>query len=228
VQILSEAQRKQIAGSIAAAEATTSGEIYVVVARRSADFTWVMLLWAAVAAVMIPLSLLLAGVDPGARALALLGGWRVGHAGSSVDAASWAVGLMLVGQTAIFIAAVLLGRMFPGALVPSAWKRQAVHRAALDQFMAHGIEATDARTGVLIYVSLAERIVEIVADTGIHSRVAPGTWSTITAGMVSAIGSGDLAGGIERAIAGVGERLAEHFPPGPDNEDELPDRVVVI
>jgi putative membrane protein len=98
-------------------------------------------------------------------------------------------------------------------LTPAQLKRDHVHARAMEQFN-HRLHATKASTGVLIYASLAERMVEIVADEDIHERVEIGQWDRAVKAATAAIGSGDVAGGLVAAIGVCGLALAEHFPRG--------------
>src|SRR3546814_1730236 len=82
------------------------------------------------------------------------------------------------------------------------------------------------RTAVLIYVSLAEHQVEIVADRAIHSRVEPEEWGRIAAGLVDALKDGRPGDGLVAAVEQSGELLARHFPPDVRNPNELPDRLI--
>ena len=93
---------------------------------------------------------------------------------------------------------------------------------------AQGLHLTRARTGVLIFVALAERHVEIIADQGINALVPPGTWDQAVADFVARVRAGRIAEGFLAAIAVVGERLAEHFPRPADDVDELPNRLIEI
>lgn len=101
-------------------------------------------------------------------------------------------------------------------LVPKSLRYRAAHANALRQFLARNIHATAARTGVLIFVSLAERYAEVIADAGINEKVPQEAWNDIVAGLVSHARQDRLAEGYLEAIAAVGERLAAHFPPGPE------------
>ena len=80
----------------------------------------------------------------------------------------------------------------------------------------------------LLFVSVAERYAEIIADEGINERVAPGTWKDIVDGLTAAIGSGHPADGFVTAIAAIGAILAKHFPPGTRSPNELPDHLIIL
>ena len=96
------------------------------------------------------------------------------------------------------------------------------------QFFAQGLDQTENRTGVLIYASLAERYAEIVADAGIHAKVTPDVWDQAIAALVAGMREGRPGDGFVAAIERCGAVLAEHFPPGALNRDELPNRLVEI
>ncbi len=113
-------------------------------------------------------------------------------------------------------------------LVPKSIKHARVRRSALAQFLAQNIHTTKGRTGVLIYVSLAERIAEVVADQGIYQKVGPRCWDEIVAGLVEELERGRARAGFVAAIRASGELLAAHFPPRRANPNELPDRLIVL
>jgi putative membrane protein len=80
----------------------------------------------------------------------------------------------------------------------------------------------------LIFASLAERYAEIVADSGINTKVQPEVWSKAIAAMISAIKDERPGDGFIAAVELCGEQLARHFPPGALNPDELPNKVIEI
>jgi putative membrane protein len=98
----------------------------------------------------------------------------------------------------------------------------------MQQFFAHGLHHTQNRTGVLIFASVAERYAEIVADAGINEKVTPHVWDQAVAALIAGIKQGRAADGFVAAIEQCGAVLAEHFPPGALNRDELPDKLVEI
>ena len=99
------------------------------------------------------------------------------------------------------------------ALTPRSLKHDCAHRRALEQFLAQNLHTTVGRTGVLIFVSVAERYAEVLADAAIHERVPQAVWRSIVDDLTDALGKGDAAEGFVRAIGAVGEQLARHFPP---------------
>jgi len=202
--MISEVDKHRVTEAIRAAEAKTSGEIYCVIAMASSDYRLVPVAWSALIALVVPLPLILLTMLP--------------------------VGTIYIAQLVVFIAlaTVLSSPALRYRVVPRRLKHVRAHAEALRQFFAHGLQETENRTGVLIFVSAAERYVEVVADAGIDAKVAPQTWDQVIAILVPAIKDGRVADGLIAAITQCGAILAQHFPPGAQNPDELPNRVVMI
>ncbi|MHB1013420.1 MAG: TPM domain-containing protein [Desulfobacteria bacterium] len=105
---------------------------------------------------------------------------------------------------------------------------QTARERAIDVFSQLRIWDTEHNNGVLIYLLLADRDVEIVADRGIHGKVGDQEWEGICRKMEAAFRQGDFEGGVVRGIREVTRHLAEHFPPIGDDRNELPDKPVVL
>jgi len=108
------------------------------------------------------------------------------------------------------------------------FKDQSARERALDIFSQLRIWDTAHNNGVLIYLLLADRKVEIVADRGIDAKVGAAGWEKICKSMETDFKAGNFAGGVVKGIQAVSQQLAAHFPrrrPGPN---ELPDEPVVI
>jgi uncharacterized membrane protein len=101
---------------------------------------------------------------------------------------------------------------------------------ALEVFGLLRIWDTEENCGVLVYLLLADRDVEIVADRGIHRRVGDDAWGAVCRKMEAAFRSGRFAEGIEAGLAEINALLAEHYPRegGASAGNELPDRPVVL
>jgi putative membrane protein len=133
-------------------------------------------------------------------------------------------------QLVVFIAAALVLSL-PAIrfhIVPRRTRHERAHISALRQFYAQGLHQTENRTGVLIFASLAERYAEIVADGGINAKVTPQVWDQAIAALIDGMKHGRAGDGFVAAVAQCGAVLAEHFPPGALNRDELPNRLVEI
>jgi putative membrane protein len=198
---LTEQDRQQITDAITETERRTSGELVAVIAPTADDYPYVPLLWPAVVALLLPAILLT--VAPGM--------------------AVWT--LYFAQATAFFVLALLL-HLLPVrmALVPASLKRRRASQLAREQFFEQGLHLTRARTGVLIFVAVAEHYVEIIADEGINALVPPGTWDKAVADFVEQVRAGRVAEGFLAVVEVVGARLAEHFPRADNDRDELPDR----
>jgi putative membrane protein len=85
------------------------------------------------------------------------------------------------------------------------------------------VTETRERSGVLLFLSEAERRVELLADRGIHERVGTEDWQALVNAVVESIRTGHAGDGIASAVDAIGARLAQHFPPSPDDINELPD-----
>jgi uncharacterized membrane protein YgcG len=106
---------------------------------------------------------------------------------------------------------------------------QSAHERALDIFSHLRIWDTAHNNGVLIYVLLADREVEIVADRGIDTKVGTAGWQKICTAMEADFKSGNFAGGVIKGIAAVSQQLATYFPrQGASGVNELPDAPVVM
>jgi len=100
---------------------------------------------------------------------------------------------------------------------------------ALEVFGNLRIWDTEENCGVLVYLLLADRDVEIVADRGIHAHVGTAAWEVVCRTMEAAFHAGRFTEGVEAGIAEINALLVRHFPradlPG---GNELPDRPVVL
>lgn len=216
--MLSRADHDRVHAAIAEAEQRTSGEIFCVVAHESGHYREVGFAWAAATALLAPPLSLVLGLKPSffmAAVLTLLeNGWVASHVGSlNAEVATALVGYAAV-QAALFVAVLAATSLAPvrRLLTPSLLKKAQVHARAMEQF-AHRLHATRAATGVLIFASLAERRVEIVADEAIHAKVTPQTWDRAVQAALGPISSGEAANGLIAAIEICGAALAEHCPP---------------
>jgi uncharacterized membrane protein len=112
--------------------------------------------------------------------------------------------------------------------LPALLRAISARQRAAEVFSLLRVWDTAENSGVLIYLLLADRDVEIVADRGISARVAPEEWQRICGRMEEAFGRGEFESGAVNGIRAVGELLARHFPAGPSPVDELPDRPIIL
>ena len=107
------------------------------------------------------------------------------------------------------------------------FSNQSARERALDVFSHLRIWDTAHNNGVLIYLLLADRKVEIVADRGIDAKVGSAGWQKICAVMESNFTAGNFSGGVIKGIQAVSRELATNFPKHGTNPNELPDKPVV-
>jgi putative membrane protein len=192
-----------VAAAIRAAEKNTSGQIVCVLAHSSSAYAHVPVLWSSVLALLTP--------------------WPL------IYLTPWSVQRIFLCQLAVFIVAglVLSWMRLRLLLVPRALQRARAHRAALEQFMVRGIGRTHNRSGVLIFVSLAERYARIIADEGIAAKVHAAEWQAAIDVLTGHMRHGRIAAGFTAAIERCGAVLAAHAPPD-GSANELPDRLYVM
>lgn len=207
---LTPQEHQALSSRIKAAEARTTGEIYCVVARSSGGYFHPAAFMLALGIVVLSLPLAFwfdrSWLGPSHLVFALA-------------------------QAAALASALLLLRVVPRLrilLVPRRLRYRRAHLNAVNQFLAHNIHMTERRTGVLIFVSLAERYAEVVADAGIGARVAQEEWNGIVARLTAAAAAGRLAEGLGDAIDRTAALLEAQFPGGVRNPNELDDHVVEI
>jgi len=223
-------EHARVAAAVAAAEACTDGEIAVVVAQRSDRYGDAAAHWAALAA-LAWLAMLSAWPAParhlGGRLAALADPWSEPGPHALLTAA---LTVALLGAAAAYLLAALLLRSdrVRVAVAPRATKGRRVHARALEVYAAAVQGRTRARTGVLIYLSLAEHRAEIAAEAGIHTRVDADRWGEAMAALVAGARAGRVADGLADAVTLVGAVLAEHFPRSDDDVNELGDGVIEL
>lgn len=226
---LDDAGRKLIADAVTAAESGTSGEIVTVLADRSDGYTDVALLWA-IGAAFTAMSVFAALPEPFLDAWEwvmgswVFGGW--GHEWTTGELASMVIALGLIKFVAVML--VQQWQLLKFALIPGPTKTIRVHNQAVRQFKVGADRRTTGRTGVMIYLSMREHRAEIVADETIASKVPAEVWGEAMADMLSHIRKGQIAEGLAVGIRDVGFVLAEHFPHGEDDVNELPDRLIEV
>ncbi|MGH1570140.1 TPM domain-containing protein [Methylobacterium sp. P31] len=202
--VLTSAARARLAQAVSRAEAGTSGEIVVMVSRRAGAYHSVVLLATLIGALILP--------------------WPL------IALTTWSAASILLAQAA-FVAAILVASQNERlrlALVPRRLRSARAREAARRAFWSRGLSLTERHTGILLYLSLAERHAEIVTDLGVLREIPPAAWDGILADLVRALGRGEVEVGLTAAVERVGACLAERLPASPGDPDELPNRVIVI
>jgi putative membrane protein len=227
---LTPTELSAVEAAVREAEKRTTGEIYCVVSEESSDYGETPLAYAAGVALLAPAILLLAGVHVSIPDF--FSTWSAAQVGQAIEQSvrSALIGTIVL-QGMLFVAAALIVAIPPvrRALTPRGLKRDRVRRRAAEQFLAKNLHLTRERTGVLIFVSLGERMAELIADDGIASQVEPKVWDQAMAALTEGLKRGQPAAGFAAAVGLCADVLAERFPPREgDNPNELPDAVVVL
>ena len=218
---LSDEEKQRLRAQIESVEQRSRGELVTVIARQSDPYTYIPLLWASVIALSLPP--LAAFAEPWLFHVAEP--WNTSPAEFSLD-----LTIVSVVQVAIFLVLAFVFRWTPlrMRLIPKVVKLRRAARTAREQFLAQGVHNTDDRCGVLIFVSVAEHYVEILADRAINEKVDQAEWDAIVTTFVAAVKQGEVAAGFQQAVTACGELLATHFPAAPDSHNELPDHLIEI
>ena len=221
--------RRAIADAVGRAEEGTAGEIVCVLAPEADDYAEIPVAWAALAAIIVPFLAVWAGLHPTLHLAALggTGGWDAPIARDAGPTALDTVGAFVALQALVFAVVFALGQV-PAVrrfLTPGPLKRAKVHKGAMSQFSATGLAAAPERTGVLIYASLGDRMVEVVADRLIHERVGEEAWRRAAAAVSAGMKRGVTGGGFVHAVEVCGAELAAHFPPTGPRANAFPDEL---
>jgi putative membrane protein len=200
---ISKEDHDAVAAAIHDAEQRSSGQLVCVLAHASSRYAHVPILWASVLALLLPWPLIY---------------WT-----------DWSVQRIFVLQLVLFLAAGIALSWMPLrlTLVPRPVRRARAHRAAIEQFFLRHVSHTQNRSGVLIFVSLAERYARIVADEGIAAKVPNAEWQAAIDALVAHMRDGRIAAGFIAAIERCGAVLAAHAPPD-GAPPVLPNRLYVI
>ena len=117
----------------------------------------------------------------------------------------------------------------PSLPLARVWHRVSPRERALEVFGLLRIWDTAENCGVLVYLLLADRDVEIIADRGIHQHVGSAAWETVCRKMETAFRAGRFAEGVEAGVAEISALLTRHYPrDGGTRGNELPDKPVVL
>jgi len=202
---LGEEDQRAVHEAIAAAERRTVGEILPVVVERSDP-------------------------HPGANWLAAIAFALIGSALFAVYLPWSHPALVLLSQFAIGAVGFGLAWLLPDFKRTFIFEDRATAVAeeqAFQEFYANGLHKTEAATGVLIFVSLLEHRVVVLADEGIDAKADAGFWADTDQRILEGIRRGSLRDGLIAGIERAGERLAEQFPWNEADRNEIPDRLIL-
>lgn len=216
-RFLTRDQREKLEGQIGELEEKTAGEVVLAIASRSVDST-------AVDAT--------AAFATGLAAVALT--WLLGQK-IHVSAAESTLALGLPAVLGLFIGGAIFGLLLLRSLpafgiwfATSEVRRHHVEERAGAVFLRHNLRRTRTGTGVLIYISLQERMAEVVADSAIAARVPDDKWDHLQELVQASFNLQHPVDGVFRAVEYAGEILEEHVPASGEPANELPNRVILV
>jgi putative membrane protein len=212
--VLNEAGHKRIVAAIDVIDEKSDGEVYCLIAPEASAYREVPLAWAAVVALVLPPLALMLGFDP-MTLLHLSEGWTAEQTVLIRQEVAWALSNYAVAQAALFglVALIVSIPAVRRALTPHVLKAHRVRRMAMQHFTTTGIHLAPTQPHILLFLSLAERRVEIIADEAIHKIEGQALWDAARSAIIADMNGNDPAKGIVRAIEMVGAPLIQHFPP---------------
>jgi len=220
---LSADDHARVSAAIAAAEAKSDGEIIAIAADQSDAYHDVGLHYA-----VLVLFLVLAFFAIWPHQLEL---WWTRLMGWTAEPSMRQLLTLLLGfallkfQVVLFI---LKWRPLRMLLTPGSTKTRRVRRRAVMLFKTGAERRTIGRTGILIYLSMAERRAEIVGDEAITAVTTPETWGEAMAALLKDVRDGRPGDGIVAAVGLIGDVLATHFPKTSEDSNEIPDKLIEL
>ena len=225
--MLNKADQNRIEAAVTAAETRTNGEIFCVLARDVSRYREVPLAWATGAALLLPPLAVLLGLHRLALA-DIFSSWtdETVHAVEGLILRALSTYSLLQAGIFICVALVVSVPSVRRVLTPGVLRRHRVRQAARRHFVAAGAKLSHAEPHILIYASLADRRVELVAHDAIHKAVGEGPWQAAVAAVTDGMKTGRQADGFVKAIQICGDALAAHFPPDGSPKNRLPNTIL--
>lgn len=221
---LSEADHVRVSEAVAKAERESDGEIVTIIAPRSDAYHDVMLHYAVLAMLAVPVGFAVvpqAWID---RAAGAFLGW-----GAELSRPlAMTILFFALAFAFLLVRLALMWMPLRMALTPTSTKTRRVRRRAVELFRTGTERKTKGRTGVLLYLSLLEHRAEIVADEAIHSQIEADVWGEAMAVLIEEVKAKRPGEGVARAVERIGEVLAKCLPPNADNPNELSDRLIEL
>lgn len=209
-KFLTKAEQEQVNAAVQEVERTTSGEIVPMIVNRSHEYPMAAMLGSLF--LSIPASLILAG---------LIGPWIwVGR-----DNMWLFLAICLVSFTVCHVLIKRSGRFTRFFLDRQEADRE-IKEGAIAAFYAEKLHKTSGENGILLYVSVLEQKVWILADAGINKKIDPSQWDSIVEGLTAGIKEGRRCQALCEAIHRTGQILATHFPLKQGDRNELHNLII--
>ncbi|MHA7926616.1 MAG: TPM domain-containing protein [Marinobacter sp.] len=202
--LLNKSDQEAVTAAINQVEQETDAELVTVLTAQSDNYNYIPLVWAGILALLVP------GIGN------YFGNW-------------FGADMLMLVQWGTFVLLSLLFRM-PGIntrLIPRQVRYWRASNLARRQFLEQNLHHTEGATGMLIFVSEAERYVEILVDQGIADALDNSVWESIVADFTAKVRKGQTRQGFLDCIAACGKLLKEHVP-ATHERNELPDHLVIL
>ncbi|HEY2709748.1 MAG TPA: TPM domain-containing protein [Caulobacteraceae bacterium] len=211
--MLTPDDHRRIEAAVTDAEAGTSGDIFCVLAGEVSSYREVPIAAGALVSLILPPASMAIGIGPLMAAITA-GGWTAAQTAAEQSQIAFALTGYAIAQALLFGIVALIVGLPPvrRSVTPRFLKRHRVRKAAYHHFVAAHSHARGSETGILIFVALVERQVEILADAAIHAKVGDAVWAEAAAAVQQGMKQPDPTSGIERAIEICGAALKAHFP----------------
>ena len=205
-EFLEETSLDKLEKAVEEIEKSTSAEIVITIARMSAQYREIPFLFGFIFSMVVLILILFVPWDVHLYLVVpiTITGFFVGH--------------FLAGRTPLAL------RLLTG----KGRKKEAVERGAKLAFFEENVSATKDRTGILFYISLFERQVEILADLGIDGKITSSHWNELSKELTSILQGKDSLDKFTEKLLSSAKVLNKHFPPGEENPDEISNRPRVM
>jgi len=220
MKLFTKPEQDKISEAVTKAESTTSGEIATAVIAESdtyAGYEWSGALFLGFISFLILL-------------------WRLPQVEQLLESRFWEYGSFhLVTFIGVVVLVITLGSyrllnvaFFNRLIIPKDVLSLKVRQRALVHFVESGVAETKDRTGILIFISLRERRVELIADRGISEKIDSAVWDEIVSTIISGIKEKRAGDGLIDAIGRCSEVLTEQFPIAEDDTNELSNSIAIL
>lgn len=209
-KFLTDDERKQVTNVVQEMEHTTSGEIVPMIVSRSHDYPMAAVICCASAA--LPLALLLTK---------LIGG-QIWIGSQNM----WLFLGFFAALYALFYPLVIRSDRLKHFFLNSRQVEHEVEKGALSAFYSEQLHKTKDANGILLYISVMEQRVWLLADSNINAKIDQQEWDSTIADLTTGIKTGQSAEAICQAVRRVGQILRTHFPYQKDDKDELHNLIV--
>lgn len=219
LHLIGESERQNISEAVRKAEEKTSGEIVPMIVMRSSVNGHVPVILFLILSII---SLAFSVPTMFTTYFELVGS-------SPFQAQLYSVSSVLGLWTVFWLLSVQLAKinLFQRLMTSRADLAFQVEERALLEFHQHHLAQTQARTAVLIFISLMEQRAVILGDQAISEKLSKGTWDIVLSEMISEIKKGQAASGLTRAVERCGQILSEHFPIQAGDKNEICNQLII-